>query len=174
MKLIPQRKNLFEHEYAELESEYKIPTKSLIIYEGHLIDEPSTSFVSGSIIDGKFSGTITTNNEKYFIEPSKRFDIEASDKNEHSIIYKEKDIKLSNKTKKFKRNLETNNREFYDEIETENTEVGCGGADPHVAQRLEQEQSLFGKFKEVNVFLTFFLICLKLCLKLRLQNNTTY
>jgi hypothetical protein len=151
MKLIPQEENFFKHEYVELEAEYKIPTKSLLMYEGYLTDEPSTSFASGSIIDGKFFGFVATKTEKYFIEPIKRFDPETNDTNEHSLIYKEKDIKLSNRTRRSNKNdIETIYSEFNDEIETENAQVGCGAADKRIAEQLEQQQDLFRKSKEVS------------------------
>ncbi len=88
----------------------------LTIYEGHLVDEPRDSFVSGTILDGTFIGTIRSKaHGNYYVEPTKRF--EESD-DSHAIVYHEEDIQMRKN-------------------------VGCGLSFDHVQEALAKQQTNF-------------------------------
>ena len=88
--------SLFKHEYIEI-GDKKHPTKNYLFYEGYLVDEPTSSYASGSIIDGAFYGSINTKNGKYHIESSKRYNGTFGS---HSIIYHEDDAINTNLKKR--------------------------------------------------------------------------
>ena len=61
------------------------------LYEGRLADEPHTSSVFGTIIDGVFVGTINSpKHGKFYVESSKRY--EVADEDAHAIVYHEDDV----------------------------------------------------------------------------------
>jgi len=93
----------------------------LTLYEGHLVDEPNDSHVSGTILDGTFIGSIRSKaHGNYYVEPTQRFE-NSSDS--HAIIYHEEDIQI-------KKN------------------VGCGLSFDHVQEALTKQQTNFVQTKE--------------------------
>ncbi len=93
----------------------------LTIYEGHLVDEPKDSYVSGTILDGSFIGTIRSKaHGNFYVEPTKRF--EDSD-DSHAVVYHEEDIQMRNN-------------------------VGCGLSFDHVQEELAKQQNNFVQIKE--------------------------
>lgn len=105
-------------------------------YEGILVDEPETSHVSGTIIDGTFYGTISSDSAgKFFIESSKRYNhtLDA-----HSIIYHENSVNIENIHLKKKRSA----AESVDDPESNN--LRCGSSKKTVEDWLKtQQKNLF-------------------------------
>ena len=119
-------KSQFEKQSVEL-STNTLNIKNLVnFYEGILIDEPETSHVSGTIIDGIFYGTITSDlTGKFFIESSKRYNhtLDA-----HSIIYHENSVNIENT------HLTT------DDTDTESDKLRCGSSKKTVEDWLKTQQ----------------------------------
>lgn len=126
----------------------------LNFYRGYLIDEPSSSFASGSIIDGVFYGTITSAKlGKFFIEPSRRYNHSLD---AHSIIYNEKDVDLDRaKLKQFKRSIEDSKFKQ----SNDNSQVGCASDKKKVKDWMKHEQeALYNqRIKDKVIYIFFFL-----------------
>lgn len=108
----------------------------LNFYRGVLIDEPNSSFASGSIIDGVFYGTITSAKlGKFFIEPTRRYNHSM---NAHSIIYNEKDVDMNRaKLKQFKRSIVN---ERFKKSTDDDGQVGCASDKNNVKNWMKKEQ----------------------------------
>ena len=104
-----------------------------MIYEGHLIDEPETSFVSGTIINGLFVGKIESKDHGvYFVEPAQRYN--ATSKAD-SVIYHEDDVNDNEKIKEAKKHVKNM---FKNSGEGG---VGCGAHSKDVREQLKTEQN---------------------------------
>lgn len=132
LKLHESTKNSYSTSPSiELGTNKHSATNLVDLYEGILLDEPDTSQVSGTLIDGTFYGTIDSDiNGKYFIEPAKKYNhtLQAA----HSIIYHETDIDLEkiNEIKKHKRSVD----------ETESEFLSCGASKKQIEKRMRDEQ----------------------------------
>lgn len=121
--------------------------KYINFYNGHLIDETESSYVSGSIIDGAFYGIINSKKYgKYFIEPSKKYNLTLG---AHSIIYHEKDVNLNRtKLKQFKRSIEFQKALLNSRNELENNlkedeervDTGCASSKDKIKDWMKREQ----------------------------------
>jgi hypothetical protein len=115
------------------------------------LDEPDSSHVSGSVIDGAFYGTIKSEKHgKFFIESSKRYNhtLDA-----HSIIYHENDIVL-NKTElkeRAKRGVNTKGDEKV--ADSSRDGLGCGSTTDKIKNWMKQEQeALYKERQKTNGF----------------------
>ena len=76
LKLKPSTKSNFNNKHIEVISTSKklVKTPENSNYEGYLIEEPDSSIVTGSIINGLFIGTIESKKSgKYQIESAQQF-----------------------------------------------------------------------------------------------------
>ncbi|CAF0878218.1 unnamed protein product [Brachionus calyciflorus] len=134
IKIEPIESPIFQNDHVEIGSD-RLDISDFQMYEGFLVDEPTTSHVSGTIIDGSFIGTIKSKKDgTYHIEPAKRYE-ETS--NSNSIIYHETDV-ISNPRQKRSTN---ENSDGFDE------NLGCGLKNLNVKEALAKEQK---KISEAN------------------------
>ena len=126
--------------HAEL-SNGKLSLSDFTIYEGVLEDEPDTSKVSGTIIEGVFVGTIECKSGKYYIESSKRYgndDLSEA----RAVIYHEDDINSDDDIIRAKRDLSKSFKQVNDQVSDDdlNGNVGCGATHKRTRDLLKQEQ----------------------------------
>ncbi len=142
LKLHESAQNSFNTKHLVESPSGKHSVQNLInFYEGTLLDEPFTSHVSGTIINGCFYGTIESDTEgKYFIESSRKYNHTLQDA--HSIIYHEDDIdlstieKLKKQNNKHKRSVDSYDSDDY---------LSCGASKKSVEEEMQAEQTrLFG------------------------------
>ncbi len=130
---------ILDTKHAEL-TNGKLSLSDFTIYEGILEDEPNTSKVSGTIIEGIFVGTIDCKTGKYYIESSKRYgndDLDAA----RAIIYHEDDINSDEEVKRAKRDL-SKSFKVDDQVSDDdlNGDIGCGATHKKARDLLKQEQ----------------------------------
>ena len=141
---------MFENKRVELGGDRLQVNNVFSLYEGVLVDEPATSRVSGTIIDGVFYGTIESDADgKYFIESARRYNqtLDA-----HSIMYHEDDINLDAEHHVKKRSLNADDH------------LSCGSSKTNVKEWLRDEQKKLYEEKRklnvsiwiLNIFILFF------------------
>lgn len=125
-----------------------IKTPEVLIYEGHLIDESTTSFATGTIINGLFVGKIESQKHgSYFIEPAVRYN--ATSKAD-SVIYHENDINDNEKIKEAKRHV----KNMFSRANSDASGVGCGAHSEKVRELLKAEQKKVKR--DAQVIIVFF------------------
>ncbi len=151
---------ILDTKHAELNNG-KLSLSDFTIYEGILEDEPKTSKVSGTIIEGIFVGTIECKAGKYYIESSKRYGNDDL-KEARTVIYHEDDINSDEEIKRAKRDL-SKSLKVDDKVSDDdlNGDVGCGATHKKARDLLKQEQDKvtfehLKKKKRVCVILMFF------------------
>ncbi|UJR16435.1 hypothetical protein I4U23_003337 [Adineta vaga] len=75
-------------------SETFLPINSSILYEGYVLDQPDTSYVTGGFYSNSFDGIIKLSNETWHIEPTRKYNISLFD-NGSSIIYNALDVDMT-------------------------------------------------------------------------------
>lgn len=91
-----------------------------------MADEPNDSNVSGTIIDGIFTGTVKSKKDGvYYIEPGRKYNENDYD----SIVFHENDIESKPRNK----------RSLNDQ------DIGCGISNDKIREALLKEQRKFGK-----------------------------
>lgn len=147
MKLKPVKSDVFKKDYFIVDSQ-QIPFSDFQLYDGYLADEPKDSLVSGTIIDGIFTGTVTSKKDGiYHIEPAKKYE---KNSDAHSIVFHETDIDLNPKKKRSALNNDQENL---------NDGIGCGSSNRNVREALAEEQRKIteeNKIKSVNKILRLF------------------
>ncbi|RNA27851.1 disintegrin and metallo ase domain-containing 10 isoform X1 [Brachionus plicatilis] len=125
LKLKPVKSKFFQKDFIEIGSQ-EVSIKDFQLYEGHLADEPQDSHVTGTIIDGIFTGTVKSKQDGvYYIEPAKKY----NEKEQNSIVYHEKDVLSKPRTRR----------------SSEDADVGCGISKDKIREALLKEQRRFGK-----------------------------
>lgn len=130
LKLTPTSKHTYKNELVEIDSDTQVDVNNLVnFYEGVLTDEPDDSYVSGSVIDGVFYGTIYSKKDgKYYIESSRRYNHTLDS---HSIIYNENHIDLNHtKVNMIKRSVKRESDE----------DTGCGSNRNPIKDWMKREQ----------------------------------
>lgn len=127
--------------------------KVVSFYEGHLLDEPDSSHVTGTIIDGIFYGTISSKKHgKYFIESSRRYNHTLDS---HSIVYNENDINRANIRLRSKRSVVDDDdvkKPDHAHLEDEH-DLTCASAKHDVKEWMQKEQQdLYNERVRVEVF----------------------
>lgn len=101
------------------------------------MDEPNDSFVSGSIIDGIFYGTIKSpKHGKFFIESAKRYNHTLG---AHSIIYHENDIDFNRTRHKIKRSVFDENK-YHQHGHEHDDDMSCASSRKNVKDWMKKEQ----------------------------------
>lgn len=119
------KQKVFEKDYIEIDLQ-KVPITDFQLYEGYLADEPSDSYVTGTIIGGIFTGTIKSKKDGiYYIEPGRKYNENEYD----SIVFHEDDVEHKPKIKR----------------SVNKQEIGCGISNDKVREALLKEQRKFGK-----------------------------
>ena len=115
------------------------------------MDEPDSSHVSGSVIDGVFYGTIKSEKHgKFFIESSKRYNhtLDA-----HSIIYHENDIVLNKTDIKERAKRGVNAKGDEKAADSSSDGLGCGSTTDKIKNWMKQEQeALYKERQKTNGF----------------------
>lgn len=136
LKLRPSKLTLFEVDTLELNNDTKSIDLNQHMYEGHLLDEPFDSEVSGIVLEGLFYGTITSKKQgRYFIESLRRYqENSTSPLTNNLIIYHENDVNLNNGTSH------------------DHSSVHCGSSNKHVNKWLSDEQKKYSEAREFDPF----------------------
>lgn len=159
LNLVPSETKIFENDFVEVNNE-KVSIADFKMYEGFLLDEPETSHISGSIINGAFVGRITSEKDgTYFIEPAKRYDgiHEAS-----SIVYHENDVNSNEQVVQARKARSDKNTV---DDESLGGDIGCGSTNKNIRDQLAKEQAKitnekrkkrvrkFKRFSEFNIII---------------------
>jgi len=108
LTLILKRTNEFLSDNADIHlgSSTFLPIDSSILYTGHILDQPDTSYITGGFYSNSFDGVIQLSNETWHIEPTRRYSLLLIDAGP-SIIYNALDVDMSkyfnNRPFRFKR-----------------------------------------------------------------------
>ena len=136
MKIKPVKSDVLKNDYILVDSK-KISTSDFHIYEGYLLDEPKDSLVRGTIIDGIFSGTITSKKDGiYHVEPANKYE---KNSDSHSVVFHESDIDTKPRKKR---------SAIIDDHENLNGDIGCGSTNRNVREALAEEQKKITKTNE--------------------------
>lgn len=121
----PVKSKYFQKDSVEIGSKEE-PITSFQLYEGFLADEPEKSHVTGTIINGIFTGTINSQKDGiFYIEPGRKYFENVYD----SIVFHETDIESKPRNKR----------------STSDSNLGCGMSKDKVEEALLKEQRKFGK-----------------------------
>lgn len=147
LRLRPSRRHSFANNLVEINSEKNTMDVNRLVnfYEGYLADEPDSSQVSGSVIDGVFYGTIlSTRSGKYYIESIRKYN--TTESRSHSIIYHEQDVDLDRaKLGKFKRAVDERKKKrsthsMTDHSHHDHLDESCGSTRREVREKMQKEQ----------------------------------
>lgn len=167
LKLNPVRKSAFANDIVELNGGLKHANLNdyLNFYEGVLLDEPESSFASGTLIDGVFYGTIkSAKHGKFYIESTRRYNRTLAHTS-HSIIYNEQNVQMDShkmnmykdlslrekeRNKRHLTNFKPSNNQSTQTNEKEDEETSCASSREDVRDWMRKQQEEMYKEKQRN------------------------
>ena len=167
LKLNPVRKSAFANDIVELNggAKYANLNDYLHFYEGVLLDEPESSFASGTLIDGIFYGTIkSAKHGKFYVESARRYNHTLAHTS-HSIIYNEQNVQMNanelnmhkdfslrekERNKRHTNHSNLNNNQSKPTSQQSDAETSCASSREDVRDWMRKQQEEMYKEKQRN------------------------